>query len=80
MNEKGRPEAARLEHRRARSVTPPPARVTGVQVAIALFDATLVTLKAQLGPREWVVLLDVLRRRLDRKLELEQRTRRRWAA
>jgi hypothetical protein len=61
-------------------VSPAAARVTGVQLALGLFDAQLEALRRQLGPRELAVTLDLWRRRLDRELERHERALARWAA
>jgi hypothetical protein len=62
------------------TIAPRAARLSGLQAAVAIFDAQLTALRSVLGPREWVVLLDLLRRRLGRELEREARGLRRWAA
>jgi hypothetical protein len=45
-----------------------------------MLHAQLLALRSALGPREYVVTLDLFRRRLDRELEREERAFRRWAA
>jgi hypothetical protein len=56
------------------------ARVTGVQLAAAIFAAFLGVAREVLGPREYVVFLDLIRRRLERELERQGRARGRWVA
>jgi hypothetical protein len=45
------------------------ARVTGVQAALAGFAGQLDRWREQFGPHEYAILLDLLRRRLERELE-----------
>lgn len=62
------------------TIAPRAVRLSGLQAAVAIFDAQLEALRAVCSPREFAVLLDLLRRRLDRELEREERALRRWAA
>jgi hypothetical protein len=55
-------------------------RVTGLQFAVAAFAAFLRVAQELFSPREYVVLLDLLSRRLQHELERQRRSRRRWAA
>jgi hypothetical protein len=54
--------------------------VTGLQFAVAAFAAFLRVAQELFSPREYVVLLDLLSRRLQHELERQRRSRRRWAA
>jgi hypothetical protein len=81
MNETGRPD------RRPDPTMIPPATIaprsaclSGLQATLAIFDAELEALRAVCSPREFAVLLDLFRRRLDRELERDERALRRWAA
>jgi hypothetical protein len=56
------------------------ARVTGVQVAIASVAALLESWREVLGPREFVVVLDLVARLIARELEQQERARGRWVA
>ena len=54
-------------------------RVTGLQVALRAFVVLLDGWREQFGPREYAVLLDLLVCVLEREVERQKRTRRRWA-
>jgi hypothetical protein len=54
--------------------------VSGLQAALLGFVALLEAWQGQLSAREWVVLLDLLQRHLERELERQRRGRGRWVA
>ena len=55
-------------------------RVTGIQCAHAGAVAMLEAWRRQLGPREWIYLVDVLSRWLEAERLRNERAARRWAA
>jgi hypothetical protein len=55
-------------------------RVTGLQAALIGFVALLEAWREQLGPREYVVLLDLLARRVQQELERQGPGRGWWVA
>lgn len=55
-------------------------RSTGLQMAIASFDALLLTVRHLSSPREAAVFLEIARRRLELEREQHDFAIRRWAA
>jgi hypothetical protein len=53
-------------------------RTTGVQVATAALAAQVKALRELMAPREYVVVLDLHRRWLERELRRNERALRRW--